>query len=546
LTFLSLLLTFLGDFLLISTLFPLKKLCVQKHHDTKAWRILSVLIVFFIAGYGAFGVFLLRNELDLVGLGVATILFGGAIFVYSVVKLTQSSVNKLTLMAAKEHHYSMHDELTDLPNQNYFHDKIDAAIFRAHNIKKTFVVFLIDLNHFKEINTSIGYFYADFLLQQIASRIKESVRNLDITARLGGDKFAILLPDTDLKRALAISNNIIAKLAFPFNIERNSISVEISIGIALYPEHGDQADQLLHNAHIAMCEALKSHVSYSIFEPQKHHFPFKNLIMAGEVRDAIKNDDLILFYQPQISVINNKLSGVEALVRWQHPARGIIEPDYFIDIIEQTDQSKNLVRWVLNEALKQQSEWKNLGLDIKMSVNLSIKNLHDYEFPSEAKKLIEKWQVEPNQLTLEITESGLMVDPGRVTRVVSELKEAGINLSIDDFGTGYSSLAYLRKFPAREIKIDKSFVLDMLTNEDSAIIVKSTIDLAHNIGRLIVAEGVENHGTYTLLKRLGCDILQGFFFSRALPPDEFLIWHNQYEIGRKGKAPIRLLPKINH
>jgi EAL domain-containing protein (putative c-di-GMP-specific phosphodiesterase class I) len=257
--------------------------------------------------------------------------------------------------------------------------------------------------------------------------------------------------------------------------------------------------------------------------------------MASDLRDAINNGDLVLFYQPQISVINSKLSGVEALMRWQHPERGLITPNDFIDVIEQTDLSKSLASWVLNEALKCHKEWQELGLDINISVNLSIKNLHDYEFPGEVKKLIDKWQVMPNRLTLEITESGLMVDPGRVTKVVAELKRTGVNLSIDDFGTGYSSLAYLRKFPAREIKIDKSFVLDMLTNEDSAIIVKSTIDLAHNIGRLVVAEGVENQDTCILLKRLGCDFLQGFFFSKALPADEFLEWHSKYNSSLKQK-----------
>ncbi len=526
---LSLLLTYLGAILLIFSLIPTKTLCGQKHHATMAWRFLGIFIMLFIAGYGMFSVFLINNEISPIFLFISFILFGGGIFVYAVVKLAQISIDKLFLMAEVERHRSMHDELTGLPNQNYFNDIVDAAIKRANNIKQTFVIFLIDLNRFREINTAIGHFYADFLLQEVADRIGQSTRNSDILARWGGDKFALLLPDTDLKRAIAVANKITENLARPFNVEGNNISVEISNGIVIYPEHGESTEKLMQNAQIAMYEAQRNHVNYSLFDPDQHYSPFKKLIMASELRDAIHKDELDLYFQPQISVINGKMSGVEALIRWHHPEKGTITPNSFMDVIEHTDLGKALAIWVLNTALKHHKELSRTGFDINISVNLSINNLHDYEFPAELKKIMEKWQIAPNRLTLEITESGLMVDPARVNKVVMELKRTGVNMSIDDFGTGYSSLAYLRKFPAREIKIDKSFVLDMLVNEDSAIIVKSTIDLAHNIGRLVVAEGVENRDTYVLLKRLGCDFLQGFYFSKALPYDELIEWHEGYQ-----------------
>jgi diguanylate cyclase (GGDEF)-like protein len=519
----------LGAILLLSSLLPTKKLCDQEHYATTAWRILGLLIMLFIISYGAYFVFLFQNDVEAIFLFMAVILFGGGVFVYVVVNLAQISINKLFMMAEEERHRSMHDELTGLPNQNYFNNKVDAAIKRANNIKQTFVIFLIDINRFKEINTAIGHFYADFLLQRFANRLSQSTRNSDILSRWGGDKFALLLPDTDLKRAIAVANNITDNLARPFIVEGNNISVEISNGIVVYPDHGEYTEKLLQNAQIAMYEAQRNHVNYSLFDPEQHYSPFKKLIMASELRNAINNDKLDLYFQPQISVINGKLSGVESLIRWHHPEKGTITPDSFMDVIEHTDLGKTLAIWVLNTALKHHKEWLKAGLDINISVNLSIKNLHDYEFPSDLQKIIDKWQIAPNRLTLEITESGLMVDPARVTKVVSELKRTGVNLSIDDFGTGYSSLAYLRKFPAREIKIDKSFVLDMLVNEDSAIIVKSTIDLAHNIGRLVVAEGVENRDTYVLLKRLGCDFLQGFLFSKALPSDELIKWHERYQ-----------------
>lgn len=526
----------MGSFLLITALFPTKALCDEKHHATKAWRVLGVLIILFLLVYGAYGVYLLKSEANIFGLLVAILMFSGGIFVFAVVKLAQVSIKKLSVMAERERHRSMHDDLTGLPNQNYFHDKMNAAIARASNIKKTCVVILIDINRFKEINSSLGHFYGDFILQQITTRIKNSLRNSDFLARWAGDKFAVLLPDTNMKQAIAISSTITGNITQPFTIEGNNISIETSHGLAIFPEHGEQTDKLMQAAHIAMYEAQKNHVNYSIFDQAHYHSPFKKIILASELRDAINTDSLLLYYQPQISVINGKISGAEALMRWEHPEKGLITPDSFIDVIEQTDLSKALASWVLDKALQQHKQWQKIGLNINISINLSIKNLHDYEFPAEVKRLLEKWQVTPNFITLEITESGLMVDPGRVTKVVSELKGIGINLSIDDFGTGYSSLAYLRKFPAREIKIDKSFVLDMLNNEDSAVIVKSTIDLAHNIGRLVVAEGVENHGTYVLLKRFGCDFLQGFFFSKALPADEFLQWHQQYDSDLTQKA----------
>jgi EAL domain-containing protein (putative c-di-GMP-specific phosphodiesterase class I) len=297
----------------------------------------------------------------------------------------------------------------------------------------------------------------------------------------------------------------------------------------MFPEHGEQAEQLLQNSDIAMCDAQQSLLPYSVFDPEKNQSTWDNLLMVSDLKKAMREDELDLYFQPQISVINGSLSGAEALLRWHHPEKGLIYPDSFFEILEKTDISNTLAHWIIDKALAYQNNWKGKGLDINVSVNLSIKNLHDYEFPVKAEELIQKWNIDPKKLTLEITESGLMVDPGRVTKVVSALKQTGVNLSIDDFGTGYSSLSYLHKFPAKEIKIDKSFVSDMLVNEDSAIIVKSTIDMAHNIGRLVVAEGVENRETQVLLKRLGCDFLQGFYFSKALPADEFFSWHNAYK-----------------
>ncbi len=522
-------LVYIGACMLFAALFPTRALCHQKFSATKAWRVLGAMIFFFIGGYVFYGVLILHTTNNSpTHIFIASIMFSGGIFVYSVTKLAHSSIIQLTMMAEEERYRSLHDELTDLPNLTFLHDKIDTTIAHSKKTGKPFALFLIGLNRFKEINTTLGHFYGDFIIQQVALRLQNSIRSCDSLSRFGGDKFAVLLPDTDHKHAIAISNKITEGMRKPFTVEGNLIPIEVASGITLYPDHSDQTDQLLQYADIAMYDAQKNNVDYAIFDAKQHRKPVKKLVLVSELREAIKNGEMTLFFQPQISVINGKLSGAEALVRWQHPSKGLVLPDEFVDVIDQTGLSKTMIKWVLDKALQHQQEWQDLGLDINMSVNLSINNLHDYDFPNDAKKLLNKWQANPSRLTLEITEDGLMVDPGRVTKVVAALKDIGVNLSIDDFGTGYSSLAYLRKFPAREIKIDKSFVFDMLVNEDSAVIVKSTIDMAHNIGRMVVAEGVENLDTQILLKRLGCDFLQGFFFSKALPADEFLKWHDKY------------------
>jgi diguanylate cyclase (GGDEF)-like protein len=485
------------------------------------------LIILFICGYLAYSVFLLTAEIDRMGILVSLILFGGGLFVAMVVQLTNTAITQISRMVDAERHRSLHDELTELPNRHYLHERIDQIISRDRYGRESLAIFLFDINRFKEINNALGHFYCDFLLQKVANRLQEPLRVTDTLARWGGDKFALLLPNTGHDQAVELAHRITASMTRPFRIEGQSLVVNVSIGMVFYPEHGTETDVLLQYADIAMYEARRNQVDYSIFVPQQTRDSWSRLLMAGELRRAIDNQEMLLYFQPQISVVTGRLSGVEALVRWQHRDRGIILPGEFIEIMEQQGLINALTGQVLDQALNQLHLWQLQGMMIDMSINLSVKNLHDLEFPGIAEGLLRKWQIEPSRITLEITESSIMVDPGRVASVVEALKEIGFHLSIDDFGTGYSSLAYLRKFPARQIKIDKSFVLDMLTNEDSAVIVKSTIDMAHNIGRHVVAEGVENHDTQVLLKRLGCDFLQGFHISRPLSAGDFQIWYGQ-------------------
>ncbi len=521
-------LVFLGTILLGISLLPTKHICAGKQQDTKAWRLLGALIVLFLLGYVADGFYLFRarTEVGRLDLIVALTLFGGSIFVLSVANLTRNTIDQLTRMSATERHRSLHDELTELPNRNYLHEQIDRAVILARQSGEEFSILLIDLNRFKEINNVLGHFYGDFLLQKVANRLQNNEWADATLARWGGDKFAVLLPDTSSREAVAAAHQTVACMARPFQIEGNSLSVNISIGIVSYPEHGTETEILMQHADIAMYEALRNQVDYAVFNPVATRTSWDRLMMAGELRQAISNGELSLVYQPQVSVLNGSLSGVEALVRWDHGEKGTVLPGEFIEVVEQSGQINALTVMVLEQALRQLCLWQEQGLNIDLSINLSVKNLHDYEFPVIAEKLLRKWRIDPTRITLEITESSIMIDPGRVSVVIAALKETGFHLAIDDFGTGYSSLAYLRKFPARQIKIDKSFVLDMLTNEDCAVIVKTTIDMAHNIGRQVVAEGVENHETQVLLKRLGCDVLQGFHICRPLAAADFENWYN--------------------
>jgi EAL domain-containing protein (putative c-di-GMP-specific phosphodiesterase class I) len=310
----------------------------------------------------------------------------------------------------------------------------------------------------------------------------------------------------------------------PYIIEGHRLNVGVSIGVTLYPEHGLDSETLMHQADTAMYEAKKNDVIYAVFHPSQDRATLDRLILLGALREAIDKDQLVLHYQPKVSSLLGALTGVEALVRWQHPGKGEIQPNEFIPLVEQAGLSKHLTLWVLDKAMQQSARWKKAGMLIPVSVNLSIKNLHDFDFPGDVVELLKKWEIEPELILLEVTESCMMADPERVKRVVTELEKLGFHLSIDDFGTGYSSLSYLRKFPAREIKIDRSFVTDMCKNEDNAVIVRSTIEMVHNIGRIVVAEGVEDAETCQHLEGLGCDQIQGFHICRPLPAANLQKW----------------------
>jgi diguanylate cyclase (GGDEF)-like protein len=426
-----------------------------------------------------------------------------------------------------------HDALTDLPNRTLFHDRVTQAIRNAKRENQKLAIMLLDLDRFKEINDTMGHYNGDRLLTQVAMRLDTVTRESDTLARLGGDEFAILLPSIKVEDAvLSVVKKIQNALHPPFILEGLNIDVQTSIGAVLFPDHGEDVDTLLQRVDVAMYVAkhdCKGFVFYS--EKLDQHSPHR-LTLIGELRQALENDNLVLHFQPQVNAGSRKVTGVEALVRWHHKTHGLMAPETFISLAERTGLIKPLTRWVLKHALHQGVIWHSQGIDIDISVNLSTRNLLDPDFPDIIAGLLASCDFPPASLTLEITETTIMADPDYAMETLNRIVKMGVSFSIDDFGTGYSSLSYLKKLPIKEIKIDKSFVADMIQDENDAAIVLATIDLAHNLGHQVVAEGVETIEAMEKLQSLGCDTLQGFYISQPLDAREFTAWYHASIWGR--------------
>ncbi|MCG3114500.1 MAG: EAL domain-containing protein [Candidatus Manganitrophus sp. SA1] len=421
-------------------------------------------------------------------------------------------------------HLAYYDTLTDLPNRTLLQDRLQQAILAAKRDKKTLALLVMDLDRFKEINNILGHHYGDLVLQQVGPRLREVLRESDTVARLGGDEFAVLLLSIGLDGAILTAEKILRHFLTPFVVDCLSLEVGTSIGISLFPEHGDDANTLLRRADMAMYEAKQQSTGYAVYSPQHERHNSSHLILMGDLRHAIDRNELFLQYQPKIDLRNRSIIGVEALVRWQHPSRGTVPPDQFIPLSEQGGLIKPLTLWVLKAALSQCHAWHQAGLKLSVAVNLSARNLQDPQLPDQVARLLQAYDLGPGWLHLEITESVIMADPTRAMEILNQLSKMEVHLSIDDFGTGYSSLGYLKKLPVDEIKIDKSFVKEMAVEKDDAMIVRSTIDLAHNLGLKVVAEGIETQEIYDRLVALGCDAAQGYYISRPVSPADLLGW----------------------
>jgi diguanylate cyclase (GGDEF)-like protein len=415
---------------------------------------------------------------------------------------------------AEIEHRALHDDLTGLPNRVLFRDRIAEAVARSTAGGGRFAVMLLDLDRFKEVNDALGHQSGDAMLRELGTRLADALGEGETYARLGGDEFGIVLPLATAESAGQVAERILTVVAEPFVLEGLTLEVAASIGIALAPEHGYDVDTLIRHADIAMYLAKESRSGFAFYDEEYDPSDADRLALVGELRRALERQEFIVEYQPKADLSTGEIVGAEALVRWLHPQRGLLRPEEFIPLAERTGLIKLLSRYVLDESLRRCRDWSAAGYDVHVAVNLTIANLLDLELPNEIAELLRRHELPPDRLELEVTESMIMADPFRVRQVLTRLSDMGVRLAIDDFGTGYSSLAYLRRLPVDVLKIDKSFVLNMMEDGSDMTIVRSTIDLARNLGLQVIAEGVETPEAWHALRLFGCHVAQGFLIGR--------------------------------
>jgi diguanylate cyclase (GGDEF)-like protein/PAS domain S-box-containing protein len=421
-------------------------------------------------------------------------------------------------------HQAQHDPLTDLPNRTLLRHELQEALRARRSSDSPLALLMMDLDRFKEVNDTFGHRYGDQLLQQVGQRLLATVGAMGTLARLGGDEFAVLLANADAAEADRVAQQLIDALDAPLPLEGHSVALGASIGIAMYPEHGADSETLLRHADVAMYVAKRAGGGHAVYAADQDQHSADRIALAGELRNALEERQLVLYYQPTVDCARRRVSGVEALVRWQHPQRGMIPPDSFIPLAEQSGAIKALTQYVLDVALRQCRIWQDAGIDLTMSVNLSMRNLHDPQLPETIARLLGEHGVSPERLNLEITESTIMADPTRALQVLQDLRAMGVHMAIDDFGTGYSSMSYLKGLAVDALKIDKSFVQKLASDASDRAIVRSTVELGHNLGLRVVAEGVEDTISYEQLARLGCDLAQGYYLGRPMPAAELDNW----------------------
>jgi diguanylate cyclase (GGDEF)-like protein len=421
-----------------------------------------------------------------------------------------------------------HDALTSLPNRNYLLERLKERLQEGNGNPGSMALLLIDLNGFKEINDTLGHQSGDTLLQQIGPRLQKLLRPTDVLARLGGDEFGLMLaPLRGEQDATVWARRVMDEIHRPFELDGITVQIDASVGIALHPEHGADGSTLMRCADVAMYVAKKNHHGYAVYQPELDMHSPRQLSLMSQMEQAMRREQLALYYQPKIRLQDERVIGVEALIRWHHPDEGLIPPGDFIPQVERSTLIRPFTLWVIEHALQQCRQWQDMGLPTRVAVNISARNLLDSELPDDVARLLARHRVTPDFLELEITESAIVADPERALDILTKLHDRGVHISIDDFGTGYSSLAHLKKLPVSNLKIDASFVSDMTDDENDAIIVRSTVDLSHNLGLNVIAEGVEDQDTLDILRILNCDYAQGFFICRPIPAADVTGWLQQ-------------------
>ena len=451
-------------------------------------------------------------------------------------------------MSLEKERQAFHDSLTGLPNRKMLIEDARTRISTADDANLGVALFLLDLDRFKEINDTLGHQVGDALLQLVGQRLAAVVRPEDIVARLGGDEFAILVTDVrHVRQSVDVAERVRAALAEPFRHDGMSFEIEASIGVALHPDHGHDFETLLQRADVAMYVAKERSTGIETYSTEIDRHSTIRLGMLAELRGALENGELELHYQPKADLRTGDVVGVEALLRWRHPERGMVPPDEFIPLAEQTGLMRAITQFVVDTALRQLAEWWGQGLRVQAAVNVCARDLYDREFADFLRQRLAEHNVPPRALMVEVTEGVLMADPGRAATTLVSLADVGVGVSLDDFGTGYSSLVHLKRLPVSEVKIDRSFVMRMDVHEDDAAIVRSIIDLASALGLRVVAEGVETQEAWDRLAVYGCDAAQGWYLSKALPADQITTWLKEFgHDARAGRSSANGVPPQTH
>ena len=435
---------------------------------------------------------------------------------------------EIHVQAEENHHQALHDPLTGLPNRTLLRQRAELALEAAGREGQTVALLIVDLDRFKEINDTLGHHFGDVVLKALSRRLEASLRSDDTVARLGGDEFAVVLHSVEsVDDALDLATRIRTAIERVIEYDGLKFSVEASVGVVLSGVHGDDVETLMRHADIAMYIAKERGLGACVYEEDFNSHSIQRLGLLGELRNAIDSGELVVQYQPKVSLATRDVCGVEALVRWDHPERGMIAPDDFIPLAEQTELIRPLTAYVIDAALAQCRRWQDSGRHHKVAVNISARNLLDGHFLTTVEDLLAKWRLQPSCLELEVTESAILADPLRAKATLRALGDLGVSLAIDDFGSGYTSLAHLKNLPVHVLKIDQSFVSQITVDRRDAAIVRSLVELGHDLGLVTVAEGVEDERTFDRLAELGCDLAQGYFLSRPQSAENLEQWFDE-------------------
>ena len=433
-----------------------------------------------------------------------------------------SDITEFKLAQDRVRHLAYYDQLTGLPNGTMMRDRVNQLISSAQRDLREFSLLFIDLDNFKNVNDSLGHHVGDLLLQTIAGRLRASVREMDTVARMGGDEFVVVLPEVGVEGAQQVARKIIGQVTTPFGIGLHKVTMTTSVGIGVFPKDGNDIEAILKNAELALYQAkAKGKNGFAFFTEELNSLAYERMRIENDLRNALLNEDLVVYYQPQISLVTRQVIGMEALVRWPHPTLQMIPPDQFIPVAEESDLIIELGEWVMHEACRQMRQWQRSGLQIvPVAVNVSAKQMRHADFTDSVAAVLRKTGLAPEYLELELTERAVMADVDMTVATMNKIGNMGIKFSVDDFGTGYSSLAYLKHLPLDKLKIDKSFVQDLAIDENDREISNTIIQLAHGLKLIVVAEGVETQQQMSILLGQGCDSAQGYLFSKPLPPHE--------------------------